>query len=807
MPASPSFPSDGRGKWRKRKKEPQINRRQKQEEEDDDEEDADDADLDHQRDEDYSEGGGAHPNNHQQSADPAPPPQETEVLSDGGVRVCDFPPVVRHAVNRPHPSLLAIAALERANQSGESKAQGQGSTPQVFLENVSYGQLQSLSAVPADSPGLDPDRSDGATSSYVVTPPPIMEGRGVVKRFGNRCHVVPMHSDWFSPGTVHRLERQAVPHFFSGKSPDHTPEKYMDCRNYVVAKYMENPEKQITVSDLQGLIGGVDSEDLNRIVRFLDHWGIINYCATAAPSRESWNDCSYLREDKKGDIHVPVAALKSIDSLIKFDKPNCKLKAADVYLDSGHDDNVSDLDNRIRERLSENHCNYCSRPLPTIFYQSHKEVDIMLCSDCYHEGRYVTGHSSLDFTKTNSTKDYADPDGESWTDQETYLLLEGVEIYNENWNEIAEHVGTKSKAQCILHFLRLPVEDGLLENIDVPGMSVSSNQSNGDVHGRSHAKSKGGSTGSSQQEADSDNIFPFANSGNPVMSLVAFLASAVGPRVAAACAHASLAALSEDNGSEGPLQKDGLGHSNRMNSESIQGRDGGSQGEMANSVHQKGNSAMPGSRSQNEAGAAPLSAEKVKAAAVAGLAGAATKAKLFADHEEREIQRLSANIINHQLKRLELKLKQFAEVETFLMKECEQVERQRQRLFAERARYMATRMGPAGVSSPMNPPAAGPSMANNNTGNNNRQQVMSAAPSQPSISGYNNTNQPQQVHPHMPFMPRQPMFGLGPRLPLSALQPSSSAPSNAMFNASGNAQPSMNHPMLRPVHGTSSGLG
>lgn len=30
---------------------------------------------------------------------------------------------------------------------------------------------------------------------------------------------------------------------------------------------------------------------------------------------------------------------------------------------------------------------------------------------------------------------------------------------------------------------------------------------------------------------------------------VAFLASAVGPRVAAACAHASLAALSEDDGS------------------------------------------------------------------------------------------------------------------------------------------------------------------------------------------------------------------------------------------------------------------
>lgn len=60
------------------------------------------------------------------------------------------------------------------------------------------------------------------------------------------------------------------------------------------------------------------------------------------------------------------------------------------------------------------------------------------------------------------------------------------------------------------------------------------------------------------------------------------------------------------------------------------------------------NSGVHGSWGQNEA-KIPLSAEKVKAAAKAGLAAAATKAKLFADHEEREIQRLSANIINHQV--------------------------------------------------------------------------------------------------------------------------------------------------------------
>lgn len=149
----------------------------------------------------------------------------------------------------------------------------------------------------------------------------------------------------------------------------------------------------------------------------------------------------------------------------------------------------------------------------------------MLCSDCFHDGRFVIGHSSLDFTLTDLSKDHGDLDGESWTDQETLSLLEAVELHNENWNEIAELVGTKSKAQCILHFLRLPVEDGLLENIEVPGVipvAPSNQSSNGDIRRRGLSSSNGDSAGpvGDQEEADLETGFPFANSGNPVMALV-----------------------------------------------------------------------------------------------------------------------------------------------------------------------------------------------------------------------------------------------------------------------------------------------
>lgn len=182
-------------------------------------------------------------------------------------------------------------------------------------------------------------------------------------------------ADWFSPYTVHRLERQVVPHYFSGKSVNHTPEKYMECRNRIVAKYMENPEKRLTVFDCDGMGVSVDNDDMTRILRFLDHWGIINYCA-ASPSRELQNDGSCFREDSNGELRVPTTLLKSIDSLIQFDRPKCRLRAADVYAELGSRVvDESDLDCKIRERLSENRCNYCCRPLPIVYYQSHKEVN------------------------------------------------------------------------------------------------------------------------------------------------------------------------------------------------------------------------------------------------------------------------------------------------------------------------------------------------------------------------------------------------------------------------------------------------
>ncbi|CAA3009905.1 SWI SNF complex subunit SWI3C [Olea europaea subsp. europaea] len=775
----PPSSSEGRNRWRKRKRGNQITLKSKINEPLNDEAfeenyDEDDPDLDPPH--NHPETDNDRPHQREDRTAHVSGAKESETLVDGGVKICEFPVAVKRVVSRPHPLVLGIVEVERSAQNGESRVQGQNGVDRVvMLENVSHGQLQVLSAVPRDIVALleaseEESVSRSGVASYAITPPPIIAGCGVTKKFGSagRVHVVPVHADWFSPNSVHRLERQVVPHFFSGKSTDHTPEKYMECRNFIVAKYMENPEKHLSVADCQELVAGIDVDDLTRIMRFLDHWGIINYCATPLKS-ELQKDGTYLCQDSNGELHVPSAALKSINSLINFDKPKCRLKATDVYPELGcrHEED-SDLDSTIREQLSEHQCNHCSRSTPVVYYQSQKEVDVLLCLDCFNEGRFVAGHSSLDFVKVSYTNNYGDADGDNWSDQETLLLLEGMQMYNENWNQIAEHVGTKSKAQCILHFVRLPLGGSSLENINIlsiPGSSIAQSQDN---HGISHPHSNG----SSLQDGDFENKFPFANSGNPVLSLVAFLASVLGPRVAAACAHASLASLSKDNCEGGSHQ----GKNTNCSKKDIIGGQSHS--------------------SQQDVETSPLSAESVKAAAEAGLAAAATKAKLFADHEEREIQRLSANIVNHQLKRLELKLKQFAEIETLLMRECDQMERMRQRLAAERGLMMSAQFGSAGGSRAMGPPV-GSAIINDNSGN--RQQIISG--SQPFVSGFGN-NQP--VNPHT-SLTQQGMYDLGPRLPLSAIRPSSSTPS-ALFNP-GNSQPSLSHPMLRPVSRTKTGLG
>ena len=74
--------------------------------------------------------------------------------------------------------------------------------------------------------------------------------------------------------------------------------------------------------------------------------------------------------------------------------------------------------------------------------------------------------------------------------------------------QVGEHVGSRNQDECILYFMRLPVEEKFTDKTE-------------SLH---HA----------------DDVIPFARSSNPVAYLMAFLAHVVDQKVAASAAKAAL---------------------------------------------------------------------------------------------------------------------------------------------------------------------------------------------------------------------------------------------------------------------------
>jgi len=84
----------------------------------------------------------------------------------------------------------------------------------------------------------------------------------------------------------------------------------------------------------------------------------------------------------------------------------------------------------------------------------------------------------------------------------------------------------------------------------------------------------------------------------------------------------------------------------------------------------------------------------IKMTAAATLGSASLKSKLTAEREEKEVQKLVNEVIEVQLRKLELKMKHFEELEAILEREREQLETAKQQLYADQLAFLATRFTP-----------------------------------------------------------------------------------------------------------------
>ncbi|XP_073533187.1 SWI/SNF complex subunit SMARCC1 isoform X1 [Phyllobates terribilis] len=519
--------------------------------------------------------------------------------------------------------------------------------------------------------------------------------------------IIPSYAAWFDYNSIHVIERRALPEFFNGKNKSKTPEIYLAYRNFIIDTYRLNPQEYLTSTACRRNLTG-DVCAVMRVHAFLEQWGLVNYqvdadsrpMAMGPPPTPHFN---VLADTPSGlvPLHMRTPQVPSAQQMLNFPEKN--------------KDKPSDLQN------------------------------FGLRTDVY--------------SKKTLAKSKSASAGREWTEQETLLLLEALEMYKDDWNKVSEHVGSRTQDECILHFLRLPIEDPYLENSDA-------------------------SLGPLAYQP-----VPFSQSGNPVMSTVAFLASVVDPRVAAAAAKAALEEFSRvreevplelveahikkvqeaakalgkvdptyglessciaGTGPEEPEKPSEFSRQHGELTHSLRGRPAPltvtsgetteeekmetetpeapqteksevkSEKESETESCEKPESSVekkPDEEEESEPAPEEKTTEEeteetkenadsakepdpakkkmendmnesnVAMAAAAALASAATKAKHLAAVEERKIKSLVALLVETQMKKLEIKLRHFEELETIMDREKEALEQQRQQLLNERQNF------------------------------------------------------------------------------------------------------------------------
>ncbi|CAK6949564.1 SWI/SNF complex subunit SMARCC1b [Scomber scombrus] len=476
------------------------------------------------------------------------------------------------------------------------------------------------------------------------------EGRGEIPRLSEgeeniteQTHhiIIPSYTSWFNYNSIHSIEKRALPEFFNGKNKSKSPEIFLAYRNFMIDTYRLNPQEYLSSTSCRRNLTG-DVCAIMRVHAFLEQWGMINY-QVDAESRP-----------------LPMGPPPTPHFNVLADTPSGLAPLQHKPLQVSASQHMLFFPEKSREKPSDSQ-------------------NFGLRTDIYARKHPKTKGASA---------------GREWTEQETLLLLEALEVYRDDWNKVSEHVGSRTQDECILHFLRLPIEDPYLED---------SSASLGPL---------------------AYQPVPFSQSENPVMSTVAFLASVVDPRVASAAAKAALEEFSkvqeesidkvfeisnqpektesvdaekmETNSSsnQAPARADGLKVEasgakmeavlvKRENAENILAEERDARGDDDDSVGRREGEGDEGRRVME----LDLVEGSVATAAASALASAATKAKHLAAVEERKIKSLVALLVETQMKKLEIKLRHFEELETIMDREKEALEQQRQQLLSERQTF------------------------------------------------------------------------------------------------------------------------
>lgn len=330
--------------------------------------------------------------------------------------------------------------------------------------------------------------------------------------------IIPSFASWFKFSEVHEIENKSIPDFFDDSSRFKSPKAYKDARNFMINTYRLSPYEYLTMTAVRRNIA-MDVASIVKIHAFLERWGLINYQidprskpSLIGPSftghfqvildtpqgLKPFVPSELVKEEREEEASpepkeegsaTPIKGNKYTPTDYKFVKPekfpvNLSLRKS-IY-DTTQDFNaLQSRDKSSRQIHKAFICHTCGNDAVVVHYHNLRARDANLCSRCFQEGHFGANFQSSDFIRLENEMQSGK---RQWADQELLLLLEGIEMYEDQWEKIVDHIGgTKTLEECVEKFLSLPIEDKYIDDI-VGGLkrkgSVKNNDSqgnNGDV--------------------------------------------------------------------------------------------------------------------------------------------------------------------------------------------------------------------------------------------------------------------------------------------------------------------------------------
>ncbi|KAI9826267.1 MAG: hypothetical protein M1826_006689 [Phylliscum demangeonii] len=539
--------------------------------------------------------------------------------------------------------------------------------------------------------------------------------------------VLPSYSIWFEMQSIHPVEKRALPEFFNNRNRSKTPVSYKDYRDFMINTYRLNPAEYLTFTACRRNLAG-DVCALMRVHRFLEQWGLINYQvdADSRPSKIGPPFTGHFRiyvdaprglqpfQTITNAVGTPGKALTSTERALAAGNAN---PMADLNLElrrnvydasgkevlaagprnDGRDANGEGLaatngtggsgstskaiEDLVKESKKQYYCRSCGADCTRIRFHSSRSLPAMaattgvsptvvkydLCPDCFLQGRFPPSSTATDFTKLEDAT-YSAIRGRDvpWTDTEMLLMLEGLEMFDENWNAISDHVGTRTREECILKFLQLEIEDKYLD---------------GEPSDTAETKPD---TALAWLGSPVTGRAPFSQADNPVMSVVAFLAGLVNPQVAASAAGRSAEEMRRrlrqrlERGPR-PSPIDGPSSSGAGGS----GHDDGESMDIDRSEREPHANATVTTTTTTTAQLSSTTTTTVNLP----FALIAARAAGLAAYEERETYRIVNTAVQTVLSKLDSKMTQFGEMEALVQHERRELERAKQQLLLERLSF------------------------------------------------------------------------------------------------------------------------